>query len=166
MSSLQARIYTVVVDKWELKRRWGDRAFEPYHYSLAVLLNRIRGLLFIRGGGATADVIAETRGWRKTDPTLQAAYMRMRTLGSGDRTAEEYQATYPRARLEIRKKSENIGGLQIVDLVASEQKQKLLINNGLPISRPLSSFQTNLITAIEPKVLKPYGKVLLGKKDG
>lgn len=165
-TNLPVLIYTVVVDKWELKQRYGPRAYEPYHFSLAVLLNRIRGFLYFYRNGATADVIIETRGWRKTDVALQKQYTRLRTVGSGERPAEEYEAAYPCPQLDIRKKSENIGGLQVADLVASEQKQQTLIENQLPISRPLSPFQTKMIAAVEPKVILPYGRVLIGKTDG
>ncbi len=61
ISTLQADVYTVVVDKWQVKQRYGDRAFEPYTFCLGVLLNRVRGLLYFYRGRATADVIAMQR---------------------------------------------------------------------------------------------------------
>lgn len=161
-TNLRAEVYTVVLDKWATKQQYGPMAFEPYDFCLWVLLNRIRGLLYFYRGHATADVIAETRGWRKTDPSLQAAYDEMRTQGKGERPAAEYQQAYPNPYIEIRNKADNVGGIQIADLIVSEQKQKTLLEHGLPISRPLSPFQEQLNAVIETKVHMPYSRVMLG----
>lgn len=56
--ALNAQVFTVVIDKDEHRRRFpAVPLYDPYDYSLAVLLNRVRGFLDTWGG--PADVIAE-----------------------------------------------------------------------------------------------------------
>ena len=46
-TSLQhyAQMFTVVIDKEQHKAKYPDETFDPYHYSLEVLLWRVRGYL-------------------------------------------------------------------------------------------------------------------------
>ena len=69
-------MFTVVIDKWAHKEAYPIGTFDPYHYSLAVLLNRIRGYLNIQH--AQADVMAEGRDKRE-DAGLIKAYRDLRT---------------------------------------------------------------------------------------
>ncbi|MCY3886615.1 MAG: DUF3800 domain-containing protein [Chloroflexi bacterium] len=151
--------FTVVMDKERHKQRYPAARWDPYGYAAAVLLNRIRGLLYFRRGKATASVIAEARG-KSEDAQLQAAYVEMRTDGSGDRPAAEYRATYPEAEIRFRRKAENIPGLQIADLLAAAQKEKVIVDNQLPLARPSSMFTQRLNEAVRPFVNR-YGQYLL-----
>ena len=156
-SPSSVKYFTVVMDKEVHKQNYMTNRFDPYDYAAAVLLNRIRGLLW--PSRATASVIAESRGPTE-DAQLQAAYAAMRTKGSGERTADEYRATYPEAKISFRKKAENITGLQIADLLAAGQKEKVIADNGLPLVRPSSAFAQRLDRELNPFVNK-WGKYLL-----
>ena len=78
--SLQASVFTVVIDKQIHKQKYPFQTFDPYEYSLAVLLNRILGYLNLQN--AQADVLAEGRG-KVEDRQLQAAYRGLLTVGGG-----------------------------------------------------------------------------------
>ena len=159
LESLDINIYTVVMDKQAHFDRYGTAAFNPYEYSLRVLLNRIRGLLVMFKGGATADVMAEARGHRE-DAQLLREYEEFRRHGDDRRSGDEVSATYPDA-MQFRRKDQNIAGLQVADLLAYPQKMDIIQRNGLPMHAALSSFSRRLNTAVDPKIRGRYGRVLL-----
>lgn len=159
IQALNAQVFTVVIDKETHRLRFHRmQLFDPYHYSLAVLLNRIRGFLNIYGG--PSDVVAESRG-RTEDAQLSAAYVNLRTNGGGIHgTAAEYAAAYPTPTITIRRKSENIAGLQISDLLAASQKLEIVVANGRPVAAPPSAF-TNRFNAAAAHMINQYGRYLL-----
>lgn len=156
MESLPISIYTVVIDKLAQFSTYGTAAGNPYEYCLRVLLNRIRGSLFLRN--ATADVLTESRGNRE-DTQLQRAYVDFQVHGDRWRTASEVRATYP-AALQFRRKDQNIAGLQIADLLAYPQKMEIVEREGLPLHAPLSVFSRRLNSAVQTKINR-YGQYLL-----
>ena len=106
------QVFTVVIDKPEHLKRFPVDTFDAYEYSLAVLLNRVRGYLNILH--TTADVIAESRG-RREDEQLKRAYRRLRNEGPPGGvygTPAEYRATYPSDELIMRRKDQNVAGFR------------------------------------------------------
>lgn len=159
IQALDAQVFTVVIDKDEHRRRYPALPlFNPYEYSLAVLLNRVRGFLNIRGW--RADVMAEGRG-KVEDAQLATAYQRLRTVGRGAYgSAAEYAATYPVADISVRRKDHNVAGLQIADLLAASQKLEIVAQNGGPLAAPPSAF-TNRFNAAAAHMINTYGQYLL-----
>jgi hypothetical protein len=156
---LKAQIFTVVIDKQDHYSRFALAAWDPYHYSLAVLLNRVRGWLNWGGRGWQADVMPEARG-HKEDGQLQAAYDRLRTSGTYWRAASEYRSAYPNNRLLFRRKEFNVAGLQIVDLLAAGLKLDVLIRRGKPVAHPMGRFDQSLVNVVQSKINR-YGRYLL-----
>lgn len=155
--TLQAQIFTVVIDKHEHQQRYPADTWNPYTYSLAVLLRRIRG--FLRIAGSTADVMPEARGERE-DNQLLAAYIDLRANGSYWGSGDQYREVYPLDRLLFRRKDQNVAGLQIADLIAAEQKTLTVQEAGRPLPRAISAFGQRLNDAINPKV-NQYGRYFL-----
>ncbi len=156
---LSAQIFTVVCDKHEHLQQYPIATWNPYSYSLAVLLNRVRGFLNLLHGGATADVMPEARGEREANQLL-ASYIELRTNGSVWGTGDEYRAVYPIDRLLFRRKDQNVAGLQIADLIVAEQKALTVQENGRPLPRAIGAFGQRLNNAIGTKV-NQYGRYLL-----
>jgi hypothetical protein len=154
---LQAQIFTVVIDKHEHLQRYPFDTWNPYTYSLAVLLNRIRGFLNIHS--ATADIMPESRG-ETEDRQLLVSYMELRANGSTWGTGEEYRAVYPLGRLLFRRKSQNVAGLQISDLVVAEQKALTVQEVKKPLHRAIGPFGQRLNDAVATKV-NQYGRYFL-----
>jgi len=153
--------YTVVIDKQVHLAKYPLQTFDAYVYSLSVLLNRVRGLLYRRG--EQADVLAESRG-AKEDTQIQLAYTTLLTTGPNNPqfgTAVEYQAAFPHPELIIGKKYQNIAGLQIADIVANEQKLLTIEEDKKPLPRPISSFGQQINKAITRMVILPYGRYML-----
>ncbi len=154
---LQAQIFTVVIDKQEHFERFPVGAWNPYGYSLSVLLNRVRG--FLNLAHATADIMPESRG-EVEDNKLLASYVELRESGATYGAGEDYQATFPVGRLLVRRKDQNVAGLQIADLLAAEQKALTTQEVGKPMPREIAAFGQRINEAIAPKV-NQYGRYLL-----
>ena len=120
LKKLEAKIFTVVMDKAEHKAKYPVQTFDPYDYCLSVLLWRVRGYCKVNSG--TVDVLAESRG-KVEDRQIQETYRDLKNYGSHRYgTAEEYSTAFPADTLLFRRKEHNIAGLQIADLVAFGQK--------------------------------------------
>ena len=104
------RVFTVVIDKKTHLDSYPVHTFGPYVYCLSVLLNRIRGYMSVYGG--QADVVAESRG-RKEDDQIVRAYESLREHGSTYGDGEYYREFFPSEDLIIKRKDQNIAGLQI-----------------------------------------------------
>lgn len=155
--------YTVVIDKKKHLKEYPLETFDAYTYSLSVLLNRVRGLLQQIKGGEKADVLAESRGPTE-DKQIQLAYEILRTTGPNKPqfgTASDYQAAFPNPELMVRKKYQNIAGLQIADIVANGQKLLTIEEDGRALPRPIGSFDQEVNKAIAPMVIMPYGRYML-----
>ncbi len=157
-STLPAQFFTVVIDKKAHLANFPTDTWNPYEYSLAVLLWRIRGFLRL-AGRATADVMPESRG-NVEDNQLLAAYINLRAFGSTYGNAEQYQAAFPVERLLFRRKDQNITGLQLADLVAAEQKLLTIERAGKPLPRRIGPFGQRLNETIARNVNR-YGRYLL-----
>ena len=153
---LRAQVFTVVIDKREHQERYPADAWNPYSYSLAVLLNRVAGWL---RGQATADIMPESRGTNE-DNQLLASYVELRANGSYLAPADRYRTSFPEERLLFRKKEHNVAGLQLVDLIAAEQKLLTIEEANRPLPRPIGPFGTALNEAIAGKVNR-YGRYFL-----
>jgi hypothetical protein len=154
---LRAQIFTVVIDKHEHLQRYPVDTWNPYTYSLAVLLRRVRG--FLKIDGCTADIMPEARGDTE-DNQLLAAYVTLRTDKSYWGTGDEYREVYPLERLLFRRKDQNAAGLQIADLIAAEQKALTVQEAGKPLPRTIGAFGQRLNDAIAMKI-NQYGRYLL-----
>ena len=152
-----AYVFTVVIDKKQHLNDYPANAFDPYAYSLSVLLNR-RGLLVTKG--EQADIIAESRG-KVEDQQIMKAYRVLRNIGSFyGSTGEYYKKAYPEEKLIIKRKDNNVAGLQIADIIAYGQKVQTILDNNKPFSRPLSGF-TKQFNDVASKMVNQYGRYLL-----
>ena len=124
------------------------------------LLNRIRGYLRIKGG--QADVVAESRGKTEDDQIIRA-YKQLRACGSHFGDGPYYREHFPSEDLIIKKKNQNIAGLQIADMLAYGEKAMTIQLNGRPMPRPMSGF-TKRINEIVNKMVNRYGRYMLDLK--
>lgn len=153
-----AMVFTVVMDKKKHVDDYPTRTFDPYVYSLAVLLNRVRGFLVQKT--EHADIIAESRG-RVEDRQIMKAYVDLREVGSYyGNTGEYYQKAYPEKELIVRRKDNNVAGLQLADVIAFGQKVQTVLAYNRPFSRPLGDFTKQLNDVVD-KMVNRYGRYLL-----
>jgi hypothetical protein len=128
VSSTDFRVIAVVLDKRSHIERYAEAAWHPYHYCLAVVLERYCGYLInvVRGEG---DLVAESRG-RTEDSQLKAEYDRIYRNGTRHRSAHWFQAALTTHEIKLKPKSKNIAGLQLADLLAHPVKQEILAERG------------------------------------
>ena len=135
-------------------------AYDPYHYCLAVLLERY--VYFLNRRRARGDVIAESRGG-KEDIRLKGSFERLFIRGTDYLDATQISAALQSRQLKVKQKANNIAGLQLADLIAHPSRNEILSENGFPIS--LAPFATRVVRTLEAKydapAGRPYGKKLL-----
>lgn len=152
-----AQVFTVVMDKKKHLNDYPRQTFDPYVYSLAVLLNRVRGFLVRRG--EHADIIVESRG-KVEDRQIKEAYVKLITQGSYFGDGAHYQRAYPEKELIVKPKNTNIAGLQLADIFAFGQKVQTILENNRPFPRPLGNFDKQL-TSVVGGLVNRFGRYFL-----
>jgi hypothetical protein len=160
------RVITAVIDKKAHIERYGEVARHPYHYCLAVLLERYCG--FLNFYDAQGDVLAESRGGTE-DQQLKQAYRGIYNAGTQWRGTEFFKRGLTSAEIKLKPKVANIVGLQLSDLLAYPSKQEILIEEQR-IDDPGDNFGKQICQCIQIKYnqqvyqgrIRGYGKIFLG----
>jgi hypothetical protein len=112
IQQLEFKIVACAIKKQEHLSRYGLNAIDPYILSLSVLLERF----VFECGSKQGTVVAESRD-RTLNNALELAFLDLKIRGtrylSATKVAQRIQ------NLAIRKKSENLAGLQLADVVAT-----------------------------------------------
>ncbi len=119
---LDYQVITVAIDKLEHKRRYTTWRFDPYHYCLAVLLERY--VQWLGRQSSQGDVMAESRGSRE-DKRLKQSFSRLYETGTDYVAPDAFHQQLTSKELKIRQKQMNITGLQLADLVAYPSFQSM-----------------------------------------
>jgi hypothetical protein len=113
LRDLRYIVVSVVIDKQAHLAKYHTWAYDPYHYCLKVLFERYCMMLHkVKGRG---DVMSESRG-KKEDERLATAYQDL--YNNPGHIYPKVLERLTSKSLKIRKKSQNIIGLQIADLIA------------------------------------------------
>ena len=121
-------VFTVVIDKKAHSERYGKAAPHPYHHCLTVLLERYRE--FLSEDGDHGDVMAESRGGAE-DMELKRVYREVFEAGLNHVSAASFQEVFTSRELKLKRKTANIAGLQVADLLAYPIKQDILAKGGV-----------------------------------
>jgi hypothetical protein len=114
LKSLDIRIVACVIHKSKHFAKYGLEAKDPYLLSFDNLLNR---LVFDLNDHQRGYIVAESRN-SVLDNQLDIAYLSARVEGTNKVQASEIKLKLDPA-LQFQKKSDNIAGLQLADMVAS-----------------------------------------------
>ena len=147
IATAQFKVVCVAIDKQKYLQQYSS-SFHPYHYCLAALLDRYSGWLNYRN--AVGDVMAEARGAQE-DRQLEQAYQRVYESGTLMLHYEHHQRALTSRDLKLRKKIENIAGLQLADLLAHPMKNWLLAEKG-HLQWGASPFAARLLELVRPKL--------------
>jgi hypothetical protein len=115
LRSLHYQVMTVVIDKMEHRERYPAWRHHPYHYCQEVLVEHF--VASLAAAGEIGDVLAESRGTRD-DRELSSAYQLIYSKGSGSVSQELFEKHLTSKELKLKRKSDNIAGLQFADLIA------------------------------------------------
>lgn len=159
MSSWEYRVLTVCLDKKNHKETYTTWRYDPYHYCLAVILERYS--FFLNRVGAVGDVLAESRGG-KEDRRLKASFHRLWEKGTDYRAPEEFQKVLTSCQLKIKSKSNNVSGLQLADLIAHPSRNEILSEHGFMAREP-APFAQRVIAILQGKYDRERNRIF-GKK--
>lgn len=161
-------VMTVVIDKFEHKNKYTTWRYHPYHYCLAILLERfILYLENLESENAIGDALAESRGGRE-DMKLKHSYNRLHEDGTDFISAGRFRSSLTSCQLKLKPKRNNIAGLQLADLLAYPSKQDVLRRHKL-IPHTADVFGDRIIELLESakyyrgrsREIDGYGRKLL-----
>jgi len=121
-------VITVLIDKREHCRRYQVWQYHPYHYCLAALLERYVNYLETKND--VGDVVIECRGKRE-DRKLQREYGRFHRVGTSFCKAARFNKHLCSKALTMRRKCEDIPGLQVADVIAHPSYRHIVEQHGL-----------------------------------
>ena len=159
LSAWDYKVITVCLDKKKHKDTYTVWRYDPYHYCLAVLLERF--VFFLNRRATRGDAMAESRGG-KEDMRLKAAFLRLWEQGTDFVVPEQFQQALTSRQLKVRQKANNIAGLQLADLLAHPSRSEILREQGLS-DREIAPFAQRVIAILRGK----YGQLggwVFGKK--
>lgn len=159
LSSWEYTIISVCLDKKKHKETYTSWRYDPYHYCLAVLLERF--VFFLNRKNSNGDVLAESRGG-KADKRLKASYTRLWEIGTEFVSPEEFQKVLTSKQLKVKPKNNNISGLQLADLIAHPSRNEILKEQGL-LEKEMAPFASRIIKILKGKYDQRDGKIF-GKK--
>lgn len=127
LQDLDYAVISVVIDKQEHQERYSVWRFDPYHYCLAVMIERY--VFWLKDRNAVGDVMAESRGG-KEDKRLKDSFEGVYTKGTVFVPAEIFITHLTSKQLKVKPKSNNIAGLQLADLIAHPSQRVILSYKG------------------------------------
>ncbi len=124
----QFNVITVVIDKKSHRDQYSVWRYHPYHYCLAVMLERF--VLFLHYGNNRGDALVESRGGVE-DEKLKDSYARLFQLGTDNVPAERWQERLTSGELKVKAKKSDIPGLQLADIIAHPSRREILLDHML-----------------------------------
>ena len=150
---------TVCLDKKSHKDTYKAWRYDPYHYCLAILLERY--FFFLSSKHVQGDVMAESRGG-KEDKRLKASFLKLWKEGTPYIAPEKFHEVLTSKQLKVKPKANNISGLQLADLIAHPSRNEILRENNL-LERQVAPFAEKVIAILQKKYYQKEGR-LYGKK--
>ncbi len=152
-------VISVCIDKKIHKETYTTWRFDPYHYCLAVLIERF--VFFLEYESALGDVMTESRG-AKEDKRLKDSFVRLFDTGTDFITPERIHGVLTSKQLKVKPKSANISGLQLADIIAHPSRSEILKESFDPNWR-IAPFAGQIIAIIQGKYYQKDGRIF-GKK--
>ena len=159
MESWEYTVLTVCLDKKNHKETYTTWRYDPYHYCLAVLLERY--FFFLNRLEVAGDVMAESRGG-KEDRRLKASFHRLWDNGTDFLEPEKFQKVLTSSQLKVKAKTNNVSGLQLADLVAHPSRNEILLEQGI-LEKGLAPFSQKVVEILQRKYDR-QGNRVFGKK--
>lgn len=152
-------VISICLDKKNHKETYQTWRYDPYHYCLALLLERF--VFFLEQNNCKGDVIAESRGG-KEDRRLKDSFSRLWENGTDYVKPERFQSVLTSRQLKVKQKSNNISGLQLADLVAHPSRNEILKEEGL-LEKQLALFAKKVVKILQKKYYQ-RDEHIFGKK--
>jgi hypothetical protein len=161
LAAWEYTLITICLDKKEHKETYTTWRYDPYHYCLALLLERFA--LFLQRADCCGDAMAESRGG-KEDRRLKNSFAKLWAEGTHYISKEAFQSRLTSKQLKVKTKANNIAGLQLADLLAHPSRNEILTEHG-HLAKPLAPFAQRIVSVIRPKYDQVHGRIEgIGKK--
>lgn len=163
LSSWEYTVISVCIDKKKHKDTYTTWRYDPYHYCLAVLMERF--IFFLTQHHARGDAMAESRGG-KVDMRLKDSFAGLWENGTPYVPPERFHEALTSKQLKVKPKLNNISGLQLADILAHPSRNEILGDHGL-LEKPLAPFAVEIVRILQLKyyqrdgVIEGCGKKLL-----
>lgn len=155
LESWDYKVITVIIDKKEHLESYKIWRYDPYHYCLAVLLERY--LFFLEEKSSNGDVMIESRGG-KEDCRLKDSFSRLFNTGTDYIKPSMFQEFLTSKQLKVKPKSANIDGLQLADLIAHPSRRQFLMELGY--EENIKVFGDKIIEIIKAKYYRKGDKII------
>jgi hypothetical protein len=157
MEHWEFQVITVALDKRAHRDQYATWRYHPYHYCMAVMLERF--ILFLHYGNHRGDVMVESRGG-KEDEKLKESYRRLYHDGTDNIPVERWQERLSSKELKVKPKSADIAGLQLADLIAHPSRREILLANKL-ITDERDTFGDRICAILQKEkyLRSPKGKI-------
>ena len=152
-------VLSVCIDKRRHRDTYQVWRYDPYHYCLAVLLERF--VFFLDQADGEGDVMAESRGG-KEDRRLKESFLRLMERGTDFVDPDRFAKRLTSRQLKVKPKTNNIAGLQLADLLAHPSRNEILLENGYHGIK-LGPFAEKVVALLAGKYYQRKG-VVYGKK--
>lgn len=137
--NVEFKVVTVVIDKFEMTRRKHWQQQHPYHYLLEILVEKY--VQFLDRHGTIGDIMPEARQGKK-DKHLQDEFTQIWGNGTRFLGADRIQNRLKAKSLKFRRKTDNISGLQLCDMLAHPSHLFVRQQNGHEVN--LSKFANQI----------------------
>jgi hypothetical protein len=155
----QYSVVTVCLDKKRHRDTYSTWRYDPYHYCVAILLERF--YFWLNRHNTRGDTMAESRGG-KEDRRLKASFHRLWEQGTDFIEPKQLQEALTSRQLKVKPKSANLSGLQLADIIAHPSRAEILDEEGF-LGRPLAPFARKIIKILQQKY-DQQGERIFGKK--
>lgn len=150
-------VITVLIDKKEHTELYKTWKYDPYHYCLAILMERY--LFFLEEKESIGDVMIESRGGNE-DKRLKKSFNKLFNEGTDFVKKESFAKYFTSCQLKVKAKANNISGLQLADILAHPSRNHILKENGLFTSKR-ETFGDEIINVLKQKYHKSKeGKIV------
>ena len=151
-------VISVLIDKKEHRDMYKTWQYDPYHYCLAVLLERY--IMFLEQKRAIGDVMIESRGKRE-DMRLKKSFEELYKKGTQYISSQSIQKKLTSSQLKVKPKSNNISGLQLADMLAHPSRNDMLSRFGI-IKQKKNTFGEKIIKILANKYHTSKEGILIG----
>lgn len=149
------KVITILIDKKEHLESYKIWRYDPYHYCLAVLLERY--LFFLEENNIQGDVLIESRGG-KEDLRLKKSFSNLYQNGTDFIEPQKFQKFLTSKKLKVKPKIANVNGLQLSDLIAHPSRRQFLIHLNI-IEKKKEIFGDKVIEVIQSKYYRKGNKL-------
>lgn len=159
VQSTRYSVISVVIDKMLLVQNYGlIRAQDPYALALEYIMQRYQ--YWMQQYERIGDVLAEARGGKEdrlTKATFHEIY-----LGRGYNKLANASQWYSSSQIKLKRKVDNIAGLQFADIISHPARRYILSSNGLADGIKKSSFETLIVEELLRNKFRRIGEKIEG----